>query len=61
MMLSESAGADEGATVAWVCHGCHARYDQAQECCPGEVVARHDIGRPCEDCAVAEIIDEDDD
>jgi hypothetical protein len=57
MMLGE---ADEGAEVAWVCHGCHARYDAAKECCPGEVMARHDISQPCEDCALPEIVDGDD-
>ncbi len=48
-----------GADVAWVCHGCHARYDAAQECCPGELVARHDLSQPCEDCALPDIVDED--
>ena len=49
----------EGSQLAWVCSGCHARYDTAQECCAGEEVARHDLSQPCEDCALPEIVDDD--
>ncbi len=44
--------------VLWVCHGCHRRYDQEQACCPGELVLRHDISQPCEDCAMPEVVEE---
>jgi hypothetical protein len=58
MLLADTDDLAASAQIAWVCHGCHARYGAAQECCPGELVARHDIGEPCEDCALPEILDD---
>ena len=34
MLLADGDVAGDGAELAWVCHGCHARYDEAQKCCP---------------------------
>jgi len=56
-MIAEDGELEPG-RITWVCHGCHARHDQAEECCPGEALLMHDITQPCEDCALPEILDE---
>ncbi len=59
MLVNDPDAAPESADIAFVCHGCHARYPNATACCPDSVVALHDINQPCEDCAVPEIVDDD--
>jgi hypothetical protein len=58
MQLDDTEAPPAGAEVAWVCHGCHARGESPRECCPGALVARHDITHPCPDCALPDIDDE---